>query len=317
MYDDGVFSVHLEPTARCNAKCPMCARTDNQEILNNLAEISYDQFVRYFPADFVKCLKRLNMCGNYGDPAAAKDIIKIHDYVHSINPDIQFIFNSNGGIRNEQFWSNLATYYPAGGKSAVFFAIDGLEDTNHIYRVGVKWSKLINNVKAFNNAGGRSIWSFIPFRHNEHQVEEAEQYSKQINCEKFNINITTRFKNDQQFTFNSGILYPPLANRFQQPKYEKQELECVAELKKQIYVDAWARVWPCCWTGVRFRKNPDWPMWKDSSINSLKHKTIEQIIYGKEFNQWVQGLWVNKNSICNKKCTLKSFVDKRKQYIKY
>ena len=56
----------------------------------------------------------------------------------------------------------------------VIFAIDGLEDTNHLYRVNTNFNKIMENAKAFINAGGIARWDFIAFAHNEHQIEEAK-----------------------------------------------------------------------------------------------------------------------------------------------
>ena len=38
--------------------------------------------------------------------------------------------------------------------SEVNFSVDGLEDTNHLYRQGVKWEKVEDNMVAFCDAGG-------------------------------------------------------------------------------------------------------------------------------------------------------------------
>jgi sulfatase maturation enzyme AslB (radical SAM superfamily) len=67
----------------------------------------------------------------------------------------------------------------------MIFSIDGLEDTNHIYRRNVKWDKLISNVKSFINAGGVAEWDYLVFKHNEHQLEEAEKFSKELGFKFF------------------------------------------------------------------------------------------------------------------------------------
>ena len=75
----------------------------------------------------------------------------------------------------------------------VHFGIDGLEDTNHLYRVNVKWKKVMENVKAFVENGGNAIWDYIVFRHNEHQVEQAREFSNKIGFKKFLVKKTGRF----------------------------------------------------------------------------------------------------------------------------
>ena len=73
------------------------------------------------------------------------------------------------------------------------FGIDGLEDTNHIYRQGTVFKQIIRNVKAFIQAGGRAQWDFIVFKHNEHQVEKAGELSKKLGFEIFSIKRSNRF----------------------------------------------------------------------------------------------------------------------------
>ena len=78
---------------------------------------------------------------------------------------------------------NLAKVY--GRMGAVIFSVDGLADTNHIYRQGVVWDNVESNMRAFIDAGGRARWDFLIFEHNQHQVEEAEALANKWGCEKF------------------------------------------------------------------------------------------------------------------------------------
>ena len=85
---------------------------------------------------------------------------------------------TNGGARKPDYWRSLAE--TAGDKMHVVFGIDGLADTNHLYRRHVQWDKLIENAQAFIGAGGKAKWQFIKFPWNKHQVEQAKELSKQI-----------------------------------------------------------------------------------------------------------------------------------------
>ena len=90
---------------------------------------------------------------------------------------------TNGGVNHPTWWAELAT--SLNGVGAVTFGIDGLEDTNEIYRRQVNWKKLMINVEAFINAGGVADWQFILFEHNIHQLKEAEELSKNMGFNKF------------------------------------------------------------------------------------------------------------------------------------
>lgn len=186
--------VHLEMTEACNASCPMCARNLNGGEVNphlNNRELSIADIERIFPIDFVQQLKRVYMCGNYGDPAVASDTLEAFAYFREHNPQINLSMHTNGSMKKPEWWAELAQVI--GKKGYVIFGLDGLEDTNHLYRQGTVWKNIMRNVEAFIAAGGRARWDFIVFAHNEHQVEEAEQLSKDMGFEKFQYKKSARF----------------------------------------------------------------------------------------------------------------------------
>ena len=89
-------------------------------------------------------------------------------------------------MQTPKFWANLgyiskinSTKYRQG--LTVKFAVDGLEDTNHLYRRKVNWGKVWANMTAYSQAGGFGIWNFIIFKHNEHQIDQALKKAKELN----------------------------------------------------------------------------------------------------------------------------------------
>ena len=66
------------------------------------------------------------------------------------------------------------------------FAIDGLEDTNHIYRVNSKWNSIVNGIKTLReNWQGEMMWRYVIFEHNYHQVLKAEKFAEELGFDKF------------------------------------------------------------------------------------------------------------------------------------
>lgn len=191
---DEIKTVHLEITDKCNAACPMCARNinggeDNPQLPGT--ELSIDDVKKIFSPDFVKQLDRMYMCGNYGDPIAAKDTLEVFQYFRQHNSKINLSMHTNGSAKKTDWWGQLA--YALGGKGYVVFSIDGLEDTNHLYRQNTVWSKIMENAQAFIDAGGRARWDYIVFAHNEHQVEEAEALANKMGFERFQYKKSARF----------------------------------------------------------------------------------------------------------------------------
>jgi MoaA/NifB/PqqE/SkfB family radical SAM enzyme len=189
-----ITTVHLEVTERCNASCSQCARNINGGEVNpqlHNAELSLDDVQTILKPDFIKQLKRLYMCGNYGDPISANDTLEIFEYIRSHNAKMQLSFHTNASAKTPEWWSKLPA---AMGKSHyVVFSVDGLEDTNHLYRQGTVWKKIMENARAFIQAGGRARWDYIVFGHNEHQVEEARALATSMGFEKFNVKKSNRF----------------------------------------------------------------------------------------------------------------------------
>lgn len=186
--------VHLEITDKCNASCPMCARNINggeesPQLPNT--ELSLEDIKKIFKPSFIAQLERMYMCGNYGDPIAAKDTLETFEYFRQHNDKLMLSMHTNGSAKKPEWWSKLAKVL--GRKGYVVFSIDGLEDTNHLYRQNTVFSKIMENAKAFIQAGGRARWDYIVFAHNEHQVEQAESLAKTMGFEKFQYKKSARF----------------------------------------------------------------------------------------------------------------------------
>jgi MoaA/NifB/PqqE/SkfB family radical SAM enzyme len=194
-------TVHLEITDKCNAACPMCARNinggeDNPQLPNT--ELSLADIQKIFEPAFIAQLDRLFMCGNFGDPIAAKDTLEIFRYFRQHNDKMMLSLHTNGSAKTEEWWTELA--HTLGRKGYVVFSVDGLADTNHLYRQNTNFDKIMKNAQAFINAGGRARWDYIVFAHNEHQVEEAEKLSVKMCFEKFQVKKSARF-----FSQASGV----------------------------------------------------------------------------------------------------------------
>ena len=154
-YED-IKTIHLEITQNCQASCPMCDRNQNGGALNphiNLDELTIDDVKSIFTPDFILQLSTMYMCGNLGDPIVARDTLEVFEYFRSNNPKMWLSMNTNAGARDEHWWQELAKIY--GRMGAVIFSVDGLQDTNHIYRQGVVWENVERSMRSFTGAGGR------------------------------------------------------------------------------------------------------------------------------------------------------------------
>lgn len=174
-------SVHVELSSACNAACPNCPRNIHGGYpLPGLdpSTMSLVQFQSIFTVEVLNQLERFLFCGNYGDPIYCRDLPDILAYVASVNPKIRVKVHTNGGIRSPEWWHKLAESYPV-DRLLVVFSVDGLADTNHVYRRNVVWDRLQENINSFISAGGNAVWEFLIFQHNEHQIESARAQAEQ------------------------------------------------------------------------------------------------------------------------------------------
>jgi len=264
--------LHLEPTTVCNAACPQCPRTFKKF---TYAELSLGKCKSLFSQQFIGQLTKMFMCGNYGDPAAARDTLQIFQYFKSVNPNITLGMNTNGSIRSPKWWGELASVLN-GPRDWVTFSIDGLEDTNHIYRINTQWYRIMENAEAFISAGGQAHWDMLVFEHNEHQVEQALKLANKMKFNRFQVKVSRRHKSTP-----IPFLKPP--KNYKDPVIESTDIKCRALAEQSIYVDAMGKWHPCCWQGFQ------------QSDYDLSNR----------FNELIQS-WTNTpNRICKNTCGVK------------
>jgi hypothetical protein len=67
------------------------------------------KILQVFNGDQIAALDKMFMCGNYGDPAAGSYTLEIYQEFRKLNPNIVLGMNSNGALRNAQWWHQLGT----------------------------------------------------------------------------------------------------------------------------------------------------------------------------------------------------------------
>lgn len=296
--------VHVEASSRCNSHCPMCSRFDADGFVQkDLTEenLSPEIFYKLFTKDFSRQLDHVYFSGVYGDPCINKHLPEFVDWLLD-NGCKSISIDTNGGYRNEQWWEKLAR--PG---VLINFSIDGTDDdTLQKYRMGVSYEKLISNVKAFLRVGGQAQWNFIVFRHNEHQIETAEQLAKELGM-KFRIKVTQKFRSYKNYkVIKSGVhvftLEPPLNEKYRHPnvgesdhqpiqflsfnlkKYqhlEKNKVNCKSLDRKEIFLSASGLVFPCCYLGTYIHNSPgsyQFNQLYNTSDFDLKTNSLESVI---------------------------------------
>jgi len=232
--------LHIEPTDVCQAACPLCAREiDLNFNKSNKHHLRVEHIQQHFTDHIISKLDKMFMCGNYGDPAAGYYTMDIYNYFRKINPEITLGMNTNGAIQSTFFWHALGKLFNKPTDYCVF-SIDGLEDTNQVYRKNVNWEKLMHNTQAFIAAGGSAHWDMLVYKHNQHQVDACEQLARDMGFKWFRAKISKRGFTDR--------LEFPLG--WKQPAVKQGPIKCHAIEENSMYIDAQGRVSPCCWIGA-------------------------------------------------------------------
>lgn len=233
--------LHIEPTDVCQAACPLCARETDIDFDKSVQHhLTVGQLKERISNDTTQQLNKLFMCGNYGDPAAGKYTKDIYQWARSLNPSITLGMNTNGGLQNTDWWYDLGKLFSL-SEDYVVFSIDGLEDTNHIYRKNVNWKKLMENAAAFIAAGGSAHWDMLIYRHNQHQVEQAQELAKEMGFTWFRAKVSRRPLAD-------SLEFP--VNWLEKKQSSITTIDCFVLKEQSLYIDAQGRISPCCWLGA-------------------------------------------------------------------
>lgn len=327
---DQIVTVQLDHTSRCNLACPQCARTNTtgkKFVPSPDMDLTVDDYEKILDPFKHRAEKlKLLHVGNYGDVIASPTIDSVMDWCADNNFVYQNI-HTNGSLRTPEWWADLARKLP---DAQVIFSIDGLADTNHLYRVGANYEKILENAQAFINAGGKANWNFLIFEHNYHQVEQAKELAKKMGFYEFREKKTARFA-DKKITemdvtktnkrtkeVKKINIIRDVKDSIAQKQIRKIEqkygdfetykkvtkITCKSikdddsHKRRLVYVDFLARVWPCCWTGTipyvsgkNGEKTPAFFKEHGFEFNSLRKHTWEEVLHHEFYNNYLIESW--------------------------
>tara|TARA_B100000959_G_scaffold48088_1_gene49372 strand:- start:879 stop:1889 length:1011 start_codon:yes stop_codon:yes gene_type:complete len=311
-----IKKIQIESTNYCNARCSACHREEillGQQQPNILGinnnYISFEQFVSWFDKDDFSSVDLFDFSGNIDEPTTNPDLLDILKWLFkadNFSKNMQVNIATNGGTRNKDFWKKLANIsadnkfttkdYRGYNRLHVIFGIDGLEDTNHIYRKNVKWKKLQKNFRIYIAEGGRASWQFIYFDHNKHQDKRVKQRSIEEGFEKMKWRKTVRNK---KFIDDK---HPP-----------QKQIKCKAlyrqdyfGLKTSLYITNKGHVMPCCWLGTELRMKEVYDKHgykydiNDNVLNGIK--SVQDILDSDWYDNLYDTIMAETWKTCTEKC---------------
>ena len=334
-----IKEVHLEISSRCNAACPECPRNlrgADIEDLNayEVRDMTLEEVQKIFPIDFLQQLRIININGNFGDFITCRDGLKIVEYFSSANKDLVIQISTNASGR-PAIWSKLGSI----PNVIVIFRIDGLEDTHHLYRRNTDFKLILKNASNFIAAGGKAKWWMIKFDFNEHQFDEAKQMSEELGFIEFQLidhgrNNTPVYSRNGIYQYSIGnpppatMDFPTLLEHYKVDKLPNmvnfyktlddvpRNINCMAKIKKEIYVQSNGQVYPCCWIGKYPDTNWNSPGTDQTRLIAKHNNALEvgiesAINWFKELEKtWTLGkVSKGQHFSCNKFCGKEKFIN--------
>ena len=244
-----MVSFHIEPTSRCTLECPLCDRTWFYETFKkrNLHEINIEHLV-----EFVGVNAKINMCGNNGDPIYHSRFLDLCTRLKDNNCKVSI--TTNGSSKTKSWWKKLNSILDE--NDILQFSIDGLEDTNHLYRKNAKWNSIMTGIGVFAQRKCKLHWKYIVFKHNQDQIKDAKELSSKLKFDYFKLEHSDRWLGkkalmpDREFV---DTYYQQQKRVLIDPNFKtKMEPVCLVDNKPSnaLYIDAEGDFYPCCWMGT-------------------------------------------------------------------
>ena len=176
--------IQIESSSRCNLSCPGCSRT--KWLASGKAGDIRDMEMSHFHALMrpENGIKRLTYNMALSDPIFSGSFMQQMEYMDTLEHRPEVTISTNGSGRKQAWWLKFAGLLR--DRDVVEFAIDGLEDTNHLYRINSDWDSIMLGVKTLRaNWKGRMGWRYVVFEHNYHQLVEAKELARELGFKRF------------------------------------------------------------------------------------------------------------------------------------
>jgi MoaA/NifB/PqqE/SkfB family radical SAM enzyme len=301
-----MVSFHIEPTSKCTLECPLCDRTWFYETFKkrNLHEINVNNIIQ-----FVGVNAEVSMCGNNGDPIYHSKFLELCQKFKDNN--CRLSISTNGSAKTKAWWEKLKNILNK--DDCIKFAIDGLEDTNHLYRKNAKWNTIMSAIETLKDRNFKIVWKFIVFKHNQHQIDNARSLSKQLMFDNFQLTYSDRWLGrtdlmpDQEYVDNyyqhqKQVLSSTEYSSNMEPACLKNNLP-----SDSLYIDSEGDFYPCCWMGSYRYKYKSVFSPKQKRFN-IRDNTLNQILENNSIKDFFKttNQFTSAHECCKIQCGVKN-----------
>lgn len=288
--------IQIETTTRCLLGCPACSRTVFAETLHRpypKIDLDVDALWNFLDCNSGRAIPILSLCGDYGDSIYYP---RLFELIERFRSEKTFIIHTAGSHQPKEFWLKLvALLTPA---DTVVFGIDGLEDTNHIYRRNSNWASIMTALDTCVAAGVQVKWDTNIFSFNYDRLDEIRQFAENRGAE-FVCKKTSRFGDESlrppgEQLIDTDALY--------QDHYDRSAVELAPQCQSQRVISATGHLRPCGWitapfTFYRSRLKAEQDLW------TIHGQTLDDVVV--VLNRWTEEIRSNPAAadvICRMKC---------------
>ena len=260
--------MHIEPTSRCILECPGCPRTWFTNKFRRpfpKQDLDLDLLENFLSCDTGRNIDSFMLNGNHGDPIYYPDLLPMIDRFRDTK---DFRISTNGSRMKDKFWEDLGSRMRQ--SDVIFFSIDGLEDTNHLYRKNSDWNSIMRGLKIMVQSNAKIVWKSIVFRTNQHQLNEMQDRANSLGVE-FVSTITSRFGDDDLIPTDDALIDTDrIFDRL--PPVVEIHPQCLS----QEYISADGYYWPCCLMTSYFTLHST-RLYKERELWHIQGKTLSEL----------------------------------------
>lgn len=331
--------LQVEISNFCNADCQGCVRiAPNAKFLFKQEGTKFlptEVFKNIFDTDIGRQIKEIEFCGTVDEPLAHKYFLDILDTIYTYNPQCTVSIHTNGSLRSNKFYIELAEKLRRHPQHMVRFSIDGMQENHYLYRGVENWNDIIRHAEIFIQAGGSALWQMLEFPWNKKDVKRCKKIAKKIGMKRFVLR-RDRSKYSQNgkasaVLFRNRIKTIPdrFSKRLDISSVDKMvasfgdnlSIDCHFRQEKKMFLDYNGAIWPCCfvanplargYTQHREMYNKTFSKYGEN-FNSLYRYNLDEILAGEYYSNDLVSSWSEKYSFehgclstCIKQCSKES-----------
>lgn len=301
---NNITELHIEPTNICTLKCPGCSRTQFiEQFPSRWKNYSIDptELMNFIDVDISNIT--MVLCGVYGDPIYHPDFHNLIKEIKNRQGRVRII--TNGSYQKPAWWEQLTGLLDA--RDRIVFSIDGLPDNFTQYRINANWPSIKQAIEIVAASDVYTVWKYIPFKFNQHNIEQARELSKQLNMDAFFVDPSSRFDEKTEYLIPESTFIDSkkkLQDNYKQGVSISQiDPQCAAG--DQHYISADGFYSPCCFAADhRFYYKTQFG--KNRNEYNIRQTTLSQLLKKPNVVSFYENIHSAPPGVCQYNCAKKS-----------